>query len=749
MLYSESFQEYSGQLPAVIESAIEETKEHLSIADVRILKYSEISIVIPLSLKVNLPPSGAVGGIDIREEERVLLKINLNEYPHFAPTVHPDRKDFPSSFLPHMYVQSSDDISGAFCLVRNDFNEWFGNARVSDVLGVAEQWLFKAASGMLATDGEEFDPLRLEGYKGYHFYKYDMLAEVVSNNQFYNDVLPFALLVSSVDRSGEDPVWRTLATVTERTIEKFQELIGKFNEGNSGRDISCLFSILVWDEAARVDDQYATALPQNYGELRSYFEENGIEIDEILRLFTSAGFNYLKEVPIVHAIRRSKKMVGYEGEYEILNFIVDVAENRDGLPSDDAVVKFYSHIEPFSKELAHKLTGEIRKSKTLYIGGGSLGSKIMMHDVRSGKSDAGVVDHDKFLQHNLVRHVLFSQHIGKNKAEALIGEADKMYKLDLPSNFKSYPIRVHQVTNDEISRYDDIVDTTASFVVENWLTQGKDLDAVKISRCELADSGRLGLLYAEGESRNPRIDDLINLTYYKAKENAVIRRWRRNDSMAEVMNLNVGLGCSSTTTVLSDDVISLHAAIFSKVLYSQRERTEKDNGGLLYRSIMDDTDIPSMRSEYEYVKPFEVLECGNGSGWQLRMVSGTSDKLLGLCKGRKKIETGGVLVGIANYKTKTIHVFEIVVEPQDSKGTNVSFIRGIKGLPENIDRIKEVTGGVIGYVGEWHTHPMDLESLSGVDTGTIEKLKVINRKVPIPTLAVIVTNTKVLPFVFE
>jgi hypothetical protein len=76
-------------------------------------------------------------------------------------------------------------------------------------------------------------------------------------------------------------------------------------------------------------------------------------------------------------------------------------------------------------------------------------------------------------------------------------------------------------------------------------------------------------------------------------------------------------------------------------------------------------------------------------------------------------------------------------------------LRGVKDLPQAIDAIKENTGGIIGYIGEWHTHPMDLENLSGTDKDTVGKLVVMNNSIPIPTLALIVTTSKLLPFVFE
>ena len=94
-------------------------------------------------------------------------------------------------------------------------------------------------------------------------------------------------------------------------------------------------------------------------------------------------------------------------------------------------------------------------------------------------------------------------------------------------------------------------------------------------------------------------------------------------------------------------------------------------------------------------------------------------------------------------------MFDIIVEPRGSSASCTGFTRGIDGLPQQVESYKEITGGIIGYIGEWHTHPMNLESLSGRDKETIEQLVHINRKVPIPTCAIIVTQKKILPFIFE
>jgi hypothetical protein len=41
----------------------------------------------------------------------------------------------------------------------------------------------------------------------------------------------------------------------------------------------------------------------------------------------------------------------------------------------------------------------------------------------------------------------------------------------------------------------------------------------------------------------------------------------------------------------------------------------------------------------------------------------------------------------------------------DSVGTPVSFERGIQGLTEAVGEVQTRTAGLVGYAGEWHSHP--------------------------------------------
>lgn len=752
MLFSNSLSQYTGKLSPAIKSCLEEIKCFFGVESIQVFSYDDNYIGVPATYSLSIPPLGPIGGVDLRGDEPILILISLRKYPNSMPFILSDRKDFPKKDLAHLYA-SKKSKPGKLCLVRNSPNEWFAGKTMTDLLAVGEQWFFKAVTGQLTDDGDEFDPIRLEGYAGYHIYRYEVLNEIVTNNSRFHKDFEMALLFSYIKRyeyeSDVEATINSLAPVPAISIRKALDAIKDAKKNPEAYPLATpAFSLLIWKEDS-VETEYDTDLPKSYGRLKRYFSHRGIRLERIIDFYVQNGLHLREEIPVIYAIRRPKKLVGYNGVYEFVNFVINAKEFRENYYPDFTRVTNQSHIEPFNKTLAEKLTGEKYNERVLFIGAGSLGSKILVHSARRGNLEIGAVDDDSFLQHNLARHALYQNRVGMNKAKAIVTEVSALYEFDTARKYQAFESSITDLPEDNFQEYNWLVDTSASLQVQNWLSNIVIPKAPNIARCELADDGRLGLMYIEGKDRNPRADDLINLTYYYARSNESILGWRIRDAEREVKNIDIGLGCSSTTTVMADDIISLHAAAFSRVLYSERQRANINDEGLIFLSNIETAGIPSLGSKYYTVKPFELYKCQGSSGWEIRLSNGLSSKFISLCRENGNVETGGVLVGVANYKTKSIHVLDIVEEPQDSKGTCSGFQRGIKGLPDLINTIKHETGGVIGYIGEWHTHPMDLDRLSTRDENTIEELIEINRRTPIPTCAIIVTNGKVLPFVFE
>ncbi|MDR6761922.1 hypothetical protein J2Y38_002133 [Flavobacterium sp. 2755] len=754
MLFSNDMALYDGVLRSEVEEGISEIRKYVGADSLKIFSLDSDYIAVGASYDVSLPSRGSADNL-IRVEEPILVRLSLENYPEQAPAILSDRKDFPKTNLPHLYYTPKDKPA-VLCLVRDSLNQWFASITMQDFLLVGSQWFYKAAIGRLLDDNDEFDPVRLEkNISGKHIYKYETFEEIVKNDQRLIPDFPMALILSCLYKSDSKKqfVYKSIAgipllglTDITKTVSTALKLI---RSSENKIKVNSLFSLLVWDPEQTEEKYYSTNLPQNYGELKSYLSLRGINIAAMLAAVKTAKVEISKLIPIVHAVRRPKKLIGYPGTYEFFTYTLLIPDQGLEALTDISPVLMKSHTEPYSSKLAQVLSNENRNQKTLFIGAGSLGSKMLLHEARAGNVNIGAVDHDKFEQHNLARHSLFSGSIGQNKASAVIEEVKEFYELDVTSGFHAYE---HSITffNDEVFRkYDIIVDTTASQQVLQHFVLRDLPESVQYNRCELVDDGQTGLLYIEGVKRNPRIDDLSFTACYLASRDSDLHIWRRNDATREPTVLNIGLGCNSVTTVMSDDLISFHAAAFSQVLGSAGYLKQEDSG-LLYLSVSRKANgIPQISSRQFPIKPFDVFECEAGSGWSIRFFPGVCQDLRKMSEKAGKLETGGVLIGVANYKTKVIHVFEASGEPEGSYGTVVAFTRGIIGLPEFIDQIKYNTGEIIGYIGEWHSHPMNLERLSGQDLETIEKLKEINRRTPIPTCAVIVTPHRIIPFVYD
>ena len=74
-------------------------------------------------------------------------------------------------------------------------------------------------------------------------------------------------------------------------------------------------------------------------------------------------------------------------------------------------------------------------------------------------------------------------------------------------------------------------------------------------------------------------------------------------------------------------------------------------------------------------------------------------------KEKLPVETGGCLIGTWNTERCVIQLVCALPTPPDSKETPTSFVRGFVGQKAALAVVAEKTAGMLGYVGEWHSHP--------------------------------------------
>jgi hypothetical protein len=760
MLYSSDYEKYNEELPIAIQESIHDIMVLFEKDAIDILKINDSTISIPLLMEVNLPSKGTHDNIDIRQFEPILISFNIKNYPNAAPRIKSNRKDFPSSNLSHLYAVTSGEPP-ALCLVRENLDEWFANRRISDLFFVAKQWFSKAANGLLSEDADEFEPVRLEGYKGYSIYSYLKLFTHISENKRHITEYPFCYLLNSTKlKTIANPSFKLIdVDITTVNLPGLFDLIKnvnlKFATRKENNDIDLpLFSLLVWSNLNEPYGAYSTSLPKTFGELEKFAEQYGISIKEPITEYIKRGLflnNLTAYIPITLGVKRPKKLIGFESEFEFFHFIIKIEKESiiENSITPKSIVFFQSHREPISSNLAQKLSLNKNQEKTVFIGAGALGSKLLFHYARGGNFNLKAIDKDIFSPHNIVRHDLFMESSGENKAKAVIEKIKSFLDNDSTLEFHNESIFNHDTK--QLEGYSWLIDTSASLNVQNWLVNSGISIIPNRARAEIAYKGNLGLLYIEGDKQNPRIDDLVNYVYFLGININIVSDWLLEENKKKEGNdydiVDIGIGCNSPTVIMANDSMSFHASIFSKILNHESKREKIKKNGFLNISFISENGL-EVNSKSFFVPSFDIYKCNNNSGWEIRLVPTVLEKMKHEAKKYKRHETGGVFIGICNYKTKTIQVFDTITAPPDSKHSPVYFYRGIENLPEQVEYIKERTGGMIGYIGEWHTHPMGLDTLSRVDEAAVEELKPLNDKYPIPTFISILSKEKYLPFVF-
>jgi integrative and conjugative element protein (TIGR02256 family) len=143
-----------------------------------------------------------------------------------------------------------------------------------------------------------------------------------------------------------------------------------------------------------------------------------------------------------------------------------------------------------------------------------------------------------------------------------------------------------------------------------------------------------------------------------------------------------------------------------------------------------------------------MLAAEDSGQWQVRLAAGVRAQLTEWLKRAGRNETGGLLLGFAHRKRRVIYVTDALPPSPDSQGSPFAFKRGVKDYPEILDRVEASTAGLIGYVGEWHTHPDGKARLSDTDMKAVEEIRANLDSVGLPTHVMVCTEERIASFVF-
>lgn len=326
------------------------------------------------------------------------------------------------------------------------------------------------------------------------------------------------------------------------------------------------------------------------------------------------------------------------------------------------------------------------------VGAGSLGSALAMLWGRAGYGRWTVVDKDHIRPHNLSRHTAEADQIGQPKAAAvallqawadngagpmtsLVASASDPQRKDVLGALRTADWVVDASATLDYPRYASTLEGVARHVSAFFTpSAGSAIALVE----DVARSIRLRTLEAQ---------------YYRA---IIQSDWGREHLGGHLGAFWSGAGCRDISMVLPYSRVMLMASLLAENLPRFRAQegaairvwNRRADGGVVVH------DVPTFQE-----RSFEVGDL------QVYLDAGLEQELRALRLGALPNETGGVLLGYYDFTVRALVLVAALPAPADSTSTTGSFERGVDGLKQAVGEASRRTAGVVGYVGEWHSHP--------------------------------------------
>ncbi|WP_018990858.1 ThiF family adenylyltransferase [Aromatoleum toluclasticum] len=327
------------------------------------------------------------------------------------------------------------------------------------------------------------------------------------------------------------------------------------------------------------------------------------------------------------------------------------------------------------------------------IGVGSLGSSMLDMWARSGWGAWTVVDNDHVKPHNLSRHSAFAGHVGRPKVvaarelfDAATNGAGTLEVLEVDACTTSCDKLEAALRDQEL-----VVDCSTTLDYPR-LASRRDGLARHVS-VFITPSGNDAVLMAEDGARTIRLGTL-EAQYYRA---AINNPWGETHLVGHAGTFWSGAGCRDISLVMPYWRVLSHASTLAEHV---RNVTQTQGAAIrIWRHEPESGATSAFRLEPE---PEIRLSFGE---LDLFLDEGLRKKLYSMRSAAFPNETGGVLLGYYDLNVGMVVLVDALPAPPDSRGSPQGFERGVAGVKEAVVQARERTGMVVGYVGEWHSHP--------------------------------------------
>lgn len=327
------------------------------------------------------------------------------------------------------------------------------------------------------------------------------------------------------------------------------------------------------------------------------------------------------------------------------------------------------------------------------IGAGALGAAMLDLWTRSGWGTWSVVDKDHIKPHNLVRHPADGRHIGGSKAEvaahrhgqimqgagtmtAIHADACELDDVRLDPALRSAQLVVDISTTLEYPRL--------ASTREEW---GRHASGFA------TPNGQACVLLLEDKGRHTRLRTL-EAQYYRE---AIHADWGHDHLNGNLGTYWSGASCRDISMVMPYSRITAHAATLAEHLM----RLNKQDGAAICVWCHE----PETGAVAAHAVPVQAERMISLEELSLFIDEGVVAKMVAMRQAKLPCETGGILLGYHDFNVNAVVVVDASAAPPDSQSSERHFKRGIQGVSDFAAEAGRRTAGIVGYIGEWHSHP--------------------------------------------
>lgn len=365
------------------------------------------------------------------------------------------------------------------------------------------------------------------------------------------------------------------------------------------------------------------------------------------------------------------------------------------------------------------------------VGVGALGSQVFLNLLRMGYGCWKLIDHDILLPHNLARHALTREFVGVPKAIGLAILASRM--VNDPTIVEPHVENVllpsaSGVLEPVFRDAQVILDISTSIAVARKLTHEVDSTARRISLF-LNPTATDIVILAEDNYREIKLD-VLEMQYYRE----LVSNTELHEHLGRGEDkVRYGTSCRDLSSRISQDLVALHSAVTSHAL---RQTIDDQNAAITIWKA-NPADMTTQQYSVQVGQEKRIVI----GGWTIITDSQFLKKIAQIRESKLPNETGGILIGSYDLVRKIVYVVDTIPAPPDSIEWPTVFIRGSKGLKQQVKQIQTITDNQLDYIGEWHSHPVGAGGRpSRDDIKAFEWLRELMANDGLPALAIIATD---------